>query len=85
MKTHTRGNVIIEDIKLGDIHYEYEYNCCIKSTVTTLPEKDKFGNWVWQSKTDSGGVIDYSVNPDYPHVAPKLYDHEEFHGIKIIS
>jgi len=26
MKTYTKGNVIVEEIKVGDIHYEYEMN-----------------------------------------------------------
>jgi hypothetical protein len=28
--TRTRGNVIIENIKVGDIHYEYELGLGIK-------------------------------------------------------
>lgn len=31
--TYTKGNVIVEKIKIGDIHYEYEYGIGIKSEV----------------------------------------------------
>jgi len=37
MKTYTKGNVIVEEIKVGDIHYEYELGVGIKCEVTTLP------------------------------------------------
>jgi hypothetical protein len=30
MKTYTKGNIIVEDIKVGDIHYEFEYSLGIK-------------------------------------------------------
>ena len=34
-QTLTKGNVIVENIKIGDIHYEYEYNLGIKCEVIT--------------------------------------------------
>jgi len=54
MKTYTKGDIIIEDIKIGDIHYEMEYGIYIKSKVKTLPVKevredeDEF-YWSWES------------------------------------
>lgn len=44
MKTYTKGNVIVEDIKVGDVHYEFEYFSGVKCEVITLPEKEKDGN-----------------------------------------
>jgi len=80
-KTLTKGNVIVEDIKVGDVHFEFEYNCYIKSEVISLPKKNAEGNWVWQSKNlKSGSVIDYMVNPKYSHYAAKLYDYEAYSG-----
>lgn len=49
-KTSTRGNVIVEDIEVGDIHYEFEYGTGIKSEVITLPTIDEHGNYVWKGK-----------------------------------
>lgn len=37
--TLTNGNIIVEDIKIGDIQYEYNYGIGIKSEVITLPKK----------------------------------------------
>jgi len=78
-KTHTRGNVIVEDIEVGDIHYEFEYGTGIKSEVTTLPTIDEHGSYIWKGKNLKGGnIIDYCVNPKYPHYAPNLYDYEAY-------
>ena len=84
-KTHTRGNVIVEDIKVGDIHFEFEYNYCIKSEVIELPKLDEDGNWVWKSRQiTSGKIIDYLVNPKYSHYSGKLYDHEAYSGCTML-
>ena len=45
--THTKGNVIVEQIKVGDIHYEYEYGIGIKCEVLTKPKLNEDGDWVW--------------------------------------
>jgi hypothetical protein len=83
-KTQTKGNVIVEDIKIGDIHYEYHMGLCIKSEVISLPKKNSDGNWVWQSKSlKSGKVIDYMVNPNFAsHYSVNLYDYEAHHGAR---
>lgn len=90
-RTKTRGNVIVEDIKIGDIHYEYEYNFCIKTEVVTQPEL-KEGMWTWKSKNvNSGSIIDYSIADANSRVgkyndqfAVKLYDHEAYIGAKYV-
>jgi hypothetical protein len=79
MKTHTRGNVIVEDIKIGDIHYEYEYNFGIKVEVISLPIRSEEGEWSWQSKqVSTGRIIDYLVVEGYTHYSAKLYDYEAY-------
>jgi len=78
-KTLTRGNVIVEDIKVGDIHYEYDYGIGIKCEVISAPVKTEEGNWEWQSKNmKSDKIIDYMVNPEYQHYSVKLYDYEAY-------
>jgi hypothetical protein len=84
-KTRTRGDVIVEDIKVGDIHYEYDMGIGIKSKVLTKPTKDENGSWVWKSENlKSGGVIDYLVCPDYPHYSVKLYTYEAYSGVSYV-
>ena len=84
-KTYTKGSVIIEDIKIGDIHYEYEYGMCIKSTVISLPvpEQQEDGiMWSWQSKhINSDRIIEYAVHSKYSHYGPNLYDYEAYSGM----
>lgn len=78
--TYTKGNVIVENIKIGDIHYEYEYGVGIKSEVISLPVRDADGLWSWQSKNvNGGGLINYAVHEKYSHYGPNLYDHEAYH------
>lgn len=85
IKTHTRGNVIVEDIKVGDTHYEFEYGHCIKSHVISLPVRSEDGYWTWQSKHDlSDRIIDYGVREGMAHYSAKLYDHEAYGGCKYI-
>lgn len=79
MKTHTKGNVIVEDIKIGDIHYEYEYNIGIKCQVLTMPKLDENGVYHWQSRNiNSGNIIKYAVTIGMSHYAPNLYDYEAY-------
>ncbi len=83
-KTYTAGNIAIEDIKPGDTHYEYEYGCCIKTTVLTVPTF-RNGVWSWTSVTTSGKQINYTIDPEYSYYGPKLYDYEAYVGCKIIE
>lgn len=79
--TRTNGNVIIENIKIGDNHYEYEGHYCIKSQVISLPicEDQEDGKyWTWQSKTEDGSIINYGIHEKYYHYGPKLYDYPAY-------
>lgn len=79
MATYTKGNVIVEDIKIGDIHYEFEWGVGIKCVVVSLPSRDEEGYWSWQSKnTKTNKIIDYGVNEKYSHYGPNLYDYEAY-------
>lgn len=68
------------DLKLGDILYEFDYGCYFKSEVIELPVKD--GNSIrWKSKNlKNGKIIDYMVNLEYLHYAPKLYNYMAYTG-----
>ena len=75
----TKGNVIVNKIKVGDIHYEYEYNIGIKSKVITEPKRDENGYWTWQSvNTKTGAVINYGVSEGMSHYSSNLYDYEAY-------
>lgn len=79
MKTMTKGNVIVEDIKIGDIHYEFGYGMGIKCKVLTLPVRDESGYWTWKSKNiKTGSEITYGVREGLSHYAPNLYDYEAY-------
>lgn len=78
-RTHTRGNVIVEDIKIGDIHYEYDYGCGIKCEVISLPKRNDDNQWEWNSKNlNSAEEIYYLVDPEYYHYSSKLYDYDAY-------
>ncbi len=81
--TYTKGNIIVEDIKVGDVHYEFEYGMGIKCKVLTLPQftinSDGEKYWKWTSENLlTGNVINYGVTENYAHYAPNLYDHEAY-------
>lgn len=88
--TSTKGNIIVENIKIGDIHFEFDYNCVVKVKVITLPIRDNKGHWSWDSEVISenskinGRVVHYIVTEGMSHYAPKLYDYEAYHGCKVI-
>ena len=85
METMTKGNVIVENVKVGDIHYEFEYGFGIKSEVLTLPKRDDNGYWAWKNKNVNTGVeITYGVQEGMSHYAPNLYDYEAYKGVKWI-
>ena len=85
-QTRTKGDVIVQDIKIGDIHYVTEYGCTIVSEVITLPKRDEDGYWSWKSKMQSNPeeIIDYGVRERMSHYAPKLYTYLAYSGTKII-
>ncbi len=77
--THTKGNVIVENIKVGDIHYEYDYGVGLKVEVISLPVRDDTGYWTWESKQVNGDrIVDYGVREGFSHYAPNLYDYEAY-------
>lgn len=80
-KTKTRGNVIVENIKVGDIHYEYDLGLGIKCEVITLP-KLKEGMWSWQSKNvNTEEIIDYSISD----VNSENYSFSQQFGVKLFD
>lgn len=83
--TTTNGNIIVENIKVGDIHYEFAYGCGIKCEVLTLPVRDEDGLWTWKSKNlNTGEEIEYAVHENYPHYSSELYDCEAYRVSKWI-
>lgn len=78
-KTYTKGNVIVEEINIGDIHYEYEYGLGIKCQVVSKPIMNDEGNWEWISiNENTDEKIEYFVNPEYSHYGPNLYDYKAY-------
>ena len=72
----TGGNIIVNNIKVGDKHFEFQYGYGIRLEVLTLPKKKGKG-WAWSSKNlRTGATIEYFVNPAFAPSAPKLYDYE---------
>ena len=90
-KTRTRGNVIVENIKIGDIHYEYDLGFGIKCEVIKQPTLED-GVWDWQSKNlNTGRIIDYRISDvnseNYgfsQQFGVKLYDYEAYRGLQYI-
>ena len=73
MGTPTNGNIIVEDIKIGDIQYEFNYDFGVKSKVITLPTRDRDGLWKWKNENlKDGSIIDYAVREELQQYAPKL-------------
>lgn len=79
MKTHTKGNVIVEDIKVGDTHYEFEYNIGLECKVISAPVRSPEGQWTWQSQNvRTGKIIDYLVTEGMSHYSSNLYDYKAY-------
>lgn len=74
--TYTGGDVIVEEIKVGDKHIETEWGMKINVEVISLPQLDG-EQWTWQSKTEDGEIVDYLVTVGMSHYAPKLYKREK--------
>jgi len=82
-KQTTRGGIVLEDIKVGDIHYEFEYEVGIKCEVVTKPERTRRADgvfvWEWESKNvNTGQPISYYITEGYSHYGPNLYDYEVY-------
>lgn len=73
----TKGDVVVDNIKIGDILYEFGYGVFIESEVisTPVPERRKdYVYWTWQSRnTLTGEIINYGVSDIYPQYAPNIY------------
>lgn len=80
----TKGDVIINKIKVGDIHYEFEYNSYIKTEVIEAPVRNDDGVWYWKSKkcNNPDVIINYgqAENP-YGH-GLNLYTCEVYQGCR---
>ncbi len=88
MKTYTKGNIIVEEIKLGDLIYEFGYGKFIQSEIITLPskmEREDDNYWTWQSKnTLTNEIITYVVSDKYAHYGPELYNYPAYFGCEQI-
>lgn len=76
----TKGNVIVNEIKIGDIHYEYDMGLGFKSKVLTKPVQNDKDHWEWDSENlTTGKTIHYMVNPKFPACyAVNLYNYEAY-------
>lgn len=81
-RIYTKGNVEVQNIKLGDVQYEYEYGHELKSTVIVLPAEIEPGYWQWINKMDSGQRITYGVREGMGHYGPNLYTYQAYIKIK---
>lgn len=83
MKTPTKGDAIIEDIKIGDVLYEFDTGCCIRSRVITLPIlQDEVYCWDCIN-LKTGKQIGYSVLKQYAghtQLGLNLYTYEAYEG-----
>lgn len=77
-RIRTKGDVEVQNIKIGDVQYEYGYGLGIKSTVVTLPVETEPGFWEWKNKTDNGVTINYGVNEKYAHYSANLYTYRAY-------
>lgn len=77
------NGIIFEDIKIGDIHYEFFYDKYVKVKVLTTPIFDSDSKcFSWKSiKINDNTEIDYTINIDYLN-SIKLYNYMAYHGCK---
>ena len=93
-KATTKGGVVLEDIKIGDIHYEYEYGMCVKSRVIegimqTENDEDDDSMWEWKAvhvlpDGTEGRIIHYAVSEKNSHYGPNIYNYEAYSGCTFI-
>ena len=83
--TRTKGNIIVENVKVGDTHYEFSGPYGIECIVETIPTKDDEGNWSWTSRNvNTDKKVNYFVHKDYPHYGPNLYDNKAYNVTEYI-
>lgn len=89
-KTYTKGDVVVEDIKIGDIQYEYSYGIELVSEVIELPVKSEGHEgrpyWKWKNKLikkgeHDGEIIEYGVTKGLEHYGPNLYNYPAYMSI----
>jgi hypothetical protein len=84
MKTRTKGNIIIEELEVGDITYEFEYGRCSVCKVITKPKLIDDEYYKWKAKDiHTGEIINYGQNINASHYGLKLYDFPAYAGCKI--
>ncbi len=73
----TKGDVIIDQIQVGDIHREEEYGTVIMVEVVSQPKLED-GFWYWDSKDlATGTIIPYGQAVDCPlYLALNLFNHK---------
>jgi hypothetical protein len=76
----TKGDVIVDQIKIGDVHYEFEYNFGIETRVLTMPMNDGTGYWTWTAENVRipGKIITYGVREGMAHYAPNIYTYKAY-------
>jgi hypothetical protein len=75
----TKGGIVLEEINIGDVQFEYEYGVGIRSVVQTKPVRNDKGQWFWQNKIESNEqVINYLVAEGMSHYGPNLYNYEAY-------
>ena len=67
------NNIDLDTLNIGDRIIEIDYGTSIKSTIKTKPLFDNNDTYTWESETDKGETIEYLVNIDFLHYAPKVY------------
>lgn len=81
----TKGNVEVDKIKIGDVHYEFAYRFFVKVEVIELPKEEEPGYWTWKSRNMlTGEIIAYGVTDGLSHYGPNLYDNEAYKGCRQI-
>ena len=77
----TKGNIEVEKIKIGDIHYDFQGKFIREVRVLSLPKRDDTGFWSWESiGVKNEEVYQYSVNESLPQEGPNLYDYIAYEG-----
>lgn len=85
-KTYTKWNIIVEDIKVWDIHYQcWQYIWSIKIRVLTKPTL-KWDQYTWLSEiVETWEKVDFLVTKWMSHYAPALYDYPAYLNISNID
>ena len=77
-----KGNVIVNRIEVGDVHYEYGYAQRAEMVVIEAPVETKNDEgkrvWKWKSELENGEVINYMVTEGWEHYSSNLYDYEAY-------